>query len=149
MYGPPARYEHILAQEGLSSISQDALSLLTIEQIGSVASGERTDRKKAKGLSIAAAGKARRTTHLIPLREDEPHARMGMSCSPEILPEMVLTVAGVCFEQREDACSADLDGGDDDQDDASYQARLRAHIAPFTTVLLLAWTSPTANLRPR
>ena len=57
---------------------------------------------------------------------------MGMSCSPEILPKIVLAVAGVCYEQREDACSTDLDGGDYDQDDASYQARLRAHLAPFS-----------------
>src|ERR671914_3031457 len=57
---------------------------------------------------------------------------MGMSCSPEVLPEIVLAVAGVCYEQREDACSTDLDGGDDDQDDASYQARLKAYLAPFS-----------------
>src|SRR5688572_14170110 len=62
---------------------------------------------------------------------------MGMSCSPEVLPEIVLAVAGVCYEQREDACSTDLDGRDDDQDDASYQARLRAHIAPFTAAFFL------------
>jgi hypothetical protein len=45
---------------------------------------------------------------------------MGVSCSPEVLPEVVLGVLGISYEQREDACPADLDGGHNDQDDACY-----------------------------
>src|SRR5918995_1452029 len=56
---------------------------------------------------------------------------MGMAGSPEVLPEVVLGVGGIGYEQREDARPTDLDGGHDDQDDASHQAGLWTHAAPF------------------
>src|SRR5918994_5413070 len=56
---------------------------------------------------------------------------MGMAGSPEVLPEVVLGVGGIGYEQSEDARPPDLDRGNDDQDDACYQARLWTHAAPF------------------
>src|SRR5215218_927369 len=56
---------------------------------------------------------------------------MGMSGSPEVLAEIVLGVGGICYEKREDARPADLDRGNDDQDDASHQAGLWTHLSPF------------------
>src|SRR5215212_192044 len=56
---------------------------------------------------------------------------MGMAGSPEVLPEVVLGVAGIGDEQRKDTSPADLDGGYGDQDDAGHQAGLWTHLAPF------------------
>src|SRR5919107_968707 len=56
---------------------------------------------------------------------------MGMACSPEVLAEVVLGVGGICYEQREDARPPDLYRGNDDQYDASHQAGLWTHAAPF------------------
>src|SRR5688572_26704853 len=56
---------------------------------------------------------------------------MGMAGSPEVLPEVVLGVGRIGYEQRKDACPADRDRGNDDQDDASHQAGLWSHAAPF------------------
>src|SRR5215204_3460440 len=56
---------------------------------------------------------------------------MGMAGSPEVLPEVVLGVGRIGYEQREDARPADLDRGNEDQDDASHQAGLWTHAAPF------------------
>jgi hypothetical protein len=56
---------------------------------------------------------------------------MGMSCSPEVLPKIVLAIARVCYEQEEDAGPADLYRGNEDQDDAGHQAGLWTYAAPF------------------
>src|SRR5215216_7984207 len=56
---------------------------------------------------------------------------MGMAGSPEVLPEVILGVGRIGYEQREDARPADLYRGNDDQDDASHQAGLWTHAAPF------------------
>src|ERR687897_240417 len=56
---------------------------------------------------------------------------MGMAGSPEVLAEVVLGVGWIGYEQREDARPADLDRGNNDQDDAGHQARLWTHAAPF------------------
>src|SRR5687768_16541331 len=56
---------------------------------------------------------------------------MGMAGSPEVLPEVVLGVGRIGYEQRKDARPADCDRGNDDQDDASHQAGLWTHAAPF------------------
>src|SRR5918993_175974 len=56
---------------------------------------------------------------------------MGMAGSPEVLPEVVLGVGRIGYEQRKDARPADRDRGNDDQDDASHQAGLWTHAAPF------------------
>src|SRR5918994_3000216 len=69
---------------------------------------------------------------------------MGMAGSPEILPEVVLGVGGIGYEQREDARPADLYRGDHDQDDACYQARLWTHLAPF-----ISTTCATGEAIPR
>src|SRR5918997_4540984 len=60
---------------------------------------------------------------------------MGVACSPEDLSQVVLGVLRIAYEQREDAGSADLDRGNEDQEDASDQARLWAHEAPFLLIL--------------
>jgi hypothetical protein len=56
---------------------------------------------------------------------------VGVAGSPEVLAEVVLGVGGIGYEQREDARPTDLDRGNDDQDDASYQAGLWTDAAPF------------------
>src|SRR5215212_2962983 len=61
---------------------------------------------------------------------------MGMAGSPEVLPEVVLGVGGIGYEQRKDTSPADLDGGYGDQDDACYQAGLWTHLAPFSLLYL-------------
>src|SRR5215207_1196688 len=62
---------------------------------------------------------------------------MGVAGSPEVLTEIVLGVGGIGYEQREDARPADLDRGNNDKDDACYQARLWTHLAPFSPYLPL------------
>src|SRR5215207_8818695 len=66
---------------------------------------------------------------------------MSVPRSPEVLPELVLGVLGIGYEQREDARSADLDRGDDDQDDACHQAGLWTHVSPY--ILTLGYPSKT------
>src|SRR5215207_5671982 len=60
---------------------------------------------------------------------------MSVPRSPEVLPELVLGVLGIGYEQREDARSADLDRGDDDQDDACHQAGLWTHLSPLSGLI--------------
>src|SRR5829696_6789455 len=55
---------------------------------------------------------------------------MGVACPPEVLPEVVLGVGGICYEQREDASPSYLDRGDDDQHDACHKTGLWAHLSP-------------------